>query len=105
VTPEQFLFETVDAPAEDADFDGDLDVDGADFLVWQRGRGITGTGTNMTGDADDDDDVDADDLAIWRDQFGEPAAAAIPEPATVALAAAALLATVARARCGRARRS
>jgi hypothetical protein len=34
----------------DADFDNDNDVDGADFLVWQRGLGATGA-SNGTGDA------------------------------------------------------
>jgi Concanavalin A-like lectin/glucanases superfamily len=83
LTPEQFLFLTVDTPAEDADFDNDGDVDGQDFLVWQRGIGASGT--NMTGDADGDGAVDGDDLAIWRDQFGNPAVAAIPEPAAAML--------------------
>ena len=35
--------EITDAPGEDdADFDGDGDVDGRDFLKWQRGFGLTG---------------------------------------------------------------
>jgi hypothetical protein len=88
LAPEQFLFLTEAAPEEDADFDNDGDVDGQDFLVWQRGIGAAGT--NMTGDADADNDVDGDDLAIWRGQFGNPAVAAIPEPATMLLAAAAM---------------
>jgi hypothetical protein len=79
LTPDQFLFLTNDAPADDADFDNDGDVDGNDFLVWQRGIG--GAGSNMTGDADGDGAVDGDDLAIWRDQFGTPEVLAIPEPA------------------------
>ena len=72
---------------EDADFDGDGDVDGADFLTWQRGFGV---GTDLsTGDANDDNVVDGDDLAIWKDQFGPAASLAavsqIPEPAGAAL--------------------
>lgn len=86
LTPEQFLFDTA-AVAEDGDFNNDNVVDGADFLIWQRGFGPTGT--NLTGDANDNGVVDGADLAIWKSQFGgAPAAAvaaAVPEPATLAL--------------------
>ena len=54
-------------------FDGD--VDGADFLVWQR-------------------DMNVGDLADWQTNFGTPAAvssaAAVPEPASASLLAIAL---------------
>jgi hypothetical protein len=100
LTPDQFLFLTADAPAEDADFDDDGDVDGQDFLIWQRGVGATGTGTNMTGDANNDTNVNGDDLAVWRGQFGNPAVAAIPEPATALLLAAAAIGVAASRRRG-----
>jgi hypothetical protein len=51
------------------DFDEDSKVDGADFLVWQRGLG-TPLATLTVGDADGDDDVDHDDLDVWKRQFG-----------------------------------
>jgi hypothetical protein len=92
LTPEQFLFETA-AVAEDGDFNNDNVVDGADFLIWQRGFGPTGT--NLTGDADGNGVVDGADLAIWKSQFGgAPAAAvaaAVPEPATLALGGLAVM--------------
>ena len=77
----------------DADFDGDGVVDGADFLTWQRGFGAATT--HRQGDANRSGAVDANDLAIWRSQFGGgvvAAASAIPEPSggLVAIAAAAL---------------
>jgi hypothetical protein len=57
------------------DFNGDHKVDGADFLVWQRGFGTT---------------YNAGDLATWKSHFGQTGAAAavaaVPEPATVCLA-------------------
>ena len=54
-----------------ADFDNDGDVDGRDFLVWQRGLGTTNA-QKADGDADNDTDVDGNDLAIWKLQFGQP---------------------------------
>ncbi len=61
----------VAAPAtESADFDDDGDVDGTDFLAWQRGFGINSGATQSDGDADSDFDVDAQDLGIWQTQFG-----------------------------------
>lgn len=85
LTPEQFLFVTAPA-ADDADFDGNDVVDGADFLIWQRGFGPSGSPT--TGDANGNGVVDAADLAIWKAQFGgAPNVAAVPEPTTIALGA------------------
>lgn len=56
-----------------ADFDADSDVDGADFLAWQRGLGSTGdAATRANGNADADADVDATDLAIWMQNFAGP---------------------------------
>jgi hypothetical protein len=53
------------------DFDSDGDVDGADFLVWQRDLG------------------DAPNLTLWEGNYGAPAAqaaaAAVPEPSTASL--------------------
>lgn len=76
------------APAENADFDDDGDVDGNDFLRWQRGYG---TGTTLgQGDANGDGVVNASDLTIWKSQFGGASTAAVgsvPEPATLTLVA------------------
>lgn len=77
------------AAASNADFDGNGIVDGADFLKWQRGLGLTGQTNNQNGDANGDGNVNADDLAIWKTKFGGPgataAAGAVPEPTSVAL--------------------
>jgi hypothetical protein len=64
-----------------ADFDGDGDRDGADFLVWQRGAGTVAGAARSHGDADLDGDVDAVDLSAWRMTFGaSPALISVPEP-------------------------
>jgi hypothetical protein len=62
------------------DFDSDQDVDGADFLKWQRNFGTPG--------------YDAASLATWKANFGATAAvsaaAAVPEPHAILLAAMAI---------------
>lgn len=83
------------ASADNADFNGDLVVNGADFLAWQRNFEITdGTAVVADGDANGDGNVTAADLGIWQSQFGTGAAvgsvAAVPEPTAVALALASL---------------
>jgi len=61
-------YEAQTAPS--ADFDSDNDVDGADFLAWQRGFGTTNA-TRAGGNSDDDTDADASDLAAWKVSFGQ----------------------------------
>jgi hypothetical protein len=88
-------------PNDNADFNGDLVVDGADFLIWQRGFGLSAQVDNSTGDADGDGNVNDADLAIWSTQFGTtitPAIGAVPEPATALLAAAGLICLAVRGR-------
>lgn len=78
------------AESQSADFDADGDVDGSDFLAWQRGLGVAG-GLEQ-GDANGDGMVDGLDLDAWKSQFGVAAASAsagsIPEPSALLLALA-----------------
>ena len=73
------------ASIDNADFDADFDVDGNDFLIWQRGLGAGSL--HSQGDADNSRFVDADDLVLWKSQFREASAPfqssalAVPEPA------------------------
>jgi hypothetical protein len=61
----------------DGDFDGDGDVDGRDFLLWQRGSSP--------------DPRSADDLAAWQANYGvgllASSSTAVPEPGCVVLSA------------------
>ena len=85
--PNQFLFSGA-GPINDADFDGDGDVEGDDFLRWQRNLGATGAAATLAnGNANGDGVIDAADLAIWRGQYGTAVAAlsAVPEPTTLAM--------------------
>ncbi|MEO2045224.1 MAG: hypothetical protein ABGX16_01455 [Pirellulales bacterium] len=79
-----------------ADFDENGNVDGRDFLAWQRGYGTLLGASHVDGDADGDTDVDREDLAFLQESFGSPAVsplafAAVPEPGTLILALLAIL--------------
>ena len=78
----------VQVAANSADFDGDGDIDGTDFLAWQRGFG-TLNANKPDGDADNDTVVDGVDLGIWESQFGlsAPVAAATASLASEPIAA------------------
>ena len=69
----------------DADFDGD--VDGSDFLAWQRGFGTAWPdGTASQGDANHDLSVNGADLSVWQNAYGtglQPLVAAAVAPETV----------------------
>lgn len=89
-------------PEPDADFDMDNDIDGSDFLIWQRGVGISSGATLGQGDANSNGIIDSEDLSIWEQQFDSTpssasnllagvATAIIPEPATLTLATLAML--------------
>lgn len=62
-------FEVQVVPSDSADFDSDDDVDGRDFLLWQRGFGKPNA-SKADGDADNDMDVDGNDLSVWQGQYG-----------------------------------
>ncbi len=86
----------------DADFDQDGDIDGSDFLAWQRGFG---SGMTLAqGDANGDGQVDDLDLAAWQSQFGVAASialqatTAVPEPSSMMLVMGFLLALPASSR-------
>ena len=64
---------TPDPSDLEADFDEDVDVDGADFLTWQRGNGTTSGASLADGDANGDEAVNGIDLGIWQPEFGNAA--------------------------------
>ncbi len=99
------------APDFNADFDRDLDVDGADFLAWQRNLG-TASALQIQGDADRDHVVAAGDLAAWKNELGlslesfagatsGAGIAAVAEPKCCVLAMPSALLAIAMARLGR----
>jgi hypothetical protein len=67
-------------PGQPGDFDEDGDVDGADFLKWQRGESPNA--------------LSPGDLQDWQNNYGGAplaAVAAIPEPSSIVLSACALI--------------
>jgi hypothetical protein len=88
----------VEPPVDNADFDGDGDIDGRDFLTWQRGYGV-GVASLADGDANGDEFVDGLDLGIWQTQYGTTpslATTAVPEPTSMVLMLAGLLSLACR---------
>lgn len=83
------IFSNVAVTSPHADFNSDGAVDGGDFLAWQRGYGIQApNAAKASGDADNDLDVDADDLTIWKGQFGTAGAVATAALLSESIAAA-----------------
>jgi alpha-amylase len=74
------------------DFDLDGDVDGRDFLTWQRNVGLVSGVRYDRGDADLNGVINGDDLTIWQAAYGNPGltastavSVAVPEPHSVTL--------------------
>lgn len=74
-------------PGLAGDFDGDGDVDGADFVAWQTNFPTASGATQAMGDADGDGDVDGADFATWQGQFptAPSPTLSVPEPAELYL--------------------
>jgi hypothetical protein len=68
--------------ATPGDFNGDGNVNGVDFSLWQNSFPTTSGGTLSTGDADGDGDVDGADFIVWQTHYPTGTqTAAVPEPA------------------------
>jgi hypothetical protein len=80
----QFNVSAIGGGLTPGDFDGMNGVNGDDLLKWQADFGNEGS------DADGDDDSDGNDFLIWQRNLGLPSTTAVPEPAGVGTALAAL---------------
>ncbi|MDZ4658128.1 MAG: hypothetical protein SH868_11175 [Bythopirellula sp.] len=94
---EQYAGAFTIAPQLPGDYDFDGDVDGNDFLKWQRAYGTS----DSMADGDDSGTVGPEDLVIWQDHYGETApltaaSVAVPEPGSLLLTVFGLLAAFVR---------
>jgi predicted outer membrane repeat protein len=83
-------YESNFAPALPADFDGDNDTDGSDFLTWQRNVGATNA-TKAQGDANGSGTVNGQDLTVWRSTFGPGGGAVVAAGASSVTSSSAAL--------------
>jgi hypothetical protein len=59
------------------DYDRDSDVDGHDFLLWQRQLGSAASPGGSGADGNGNGQVDASDLAVWRGNYGASGSPAV----------------------------
>jgi hypothetical protein len=87
-------FGTIPTPGggDAGDYDDDGDVDGSDFLHWQRTLGSAASPPGSGADGNNNGTIDAGDLSVWRTNFGSAAVAAdnsavvaIPEPCSLTI--------------------
>jgi hypothetical protein len=91
-------------PPHAGDFDGDGDVDGADFVAWQTNFPTATGATLAQGDADGDGDVDGADFVVWQTNFPftpSPGTSPVPEPHAIGLLVAGVVLFGARRFFGR----
>lgn len=105
---DQFQFTLIDnvrvssivVPVNNADFNGDLEINAADYVLWREHNPTASGATKLMGDSDGDGDVDDTDYNNWKGTFGNTippgsgsalASAVVPEPTSLGLALLALL--------------
>jgi hypothetical protein len=104
------------APAISGDYNGNGQVDAADYVVWRKNNGLMGGATREQGDGTGDGNVTVEDYNLWRSNFGigsgtgaffEPGAAisAVPEPSSLMLSLVTAVAVIAAFFCRRIRRA
>jgi hypothetical protein len=57
-------------PPSQGDYDNDGDIDGRDFLFWQRSFGTAAVPAGSGADGDGSGTIDAGDLEIWQNNYG-----------------------------------
>jgi hypothetical protein len=103
------------APAIAGDYNGNGQVDAADYVVWRNNNGLMGGATPEQGDGTGDGNVTLEDYNLWRSNFGigagtgafvhsGAAVQAVPEPQSLVLSLFAAVAVLGAFFCRRFRR-
>jgi len=98
-----FSYDRAEPPSSSptGDYNGDLVVNAADYTVWRNTLGTMATPAGSGADGIADGTIDGADYTFWKQHFGDVVtagagasgfAAAVPEPATVSLMLAGILA-------------
>jgi PEP-CTERM motif-containing protein len=93
------------APGLPGDYNGNGEVDAADYVIWRKNNGLMGGATAEQGDGTGDGNVTVDDYNFWRTNFGNGAGAgtlvgtnaplqAVPEPSSLLVSALGAIAIV-----------
>lgn len=97
--PNQLILSAFQLVPVSGDYNQNGVVDAADYVVWRKSLGLTGTG--LAADGDGNGEVNAADYDFWKAHFGQTTASAmgaaimtvtsaIPEPSSIALLCAAV---------------
>jgi hypothetical protein len=88
------------------DYNGNGTVDGADYVIWRKNKGITSGGTVSQGDGTGDGAVNDADYDYWRARFGNNSGSgfgttlSVPEPSSAVALLTLLFALIWRASAG-----
>jgi hypothetical protein len=77
-------FSIVTATGLTGDYNGNDEVDAADYTVWRNTLGQIGMG--LAADGNENNEIDAEDYDLWKANFGETTGGngtEVPEPATI----------------------
>jgi hypothetical protein len=97
-----FAFEFVPPPIP-GDYNGNNDVDAADYVVWRDSLGST---NRLAADGNNSGAIDQNDYEVWKANFGRGAigaagqVSAVPEPGSVYIACIVAMLSVLLPRCG-----
>jgi hypothetical protein len=91
--PAASVFEQFIDPLLTGDYNGDGNVDAADYVVWRKSLGETGS--DLPADGNNNEEIDAPDYDAWRTNFGRTVASTSFAPAVVPEPAPAVLLTIA----------
>jgi hypothetical protein len=85
----------ISPPQLTGDYNGDGSVNAADYVVWRKTLGQSGT--DLPADGNGDEQITDEDYTVWRENFGASGSsmgagsASVPEPGSMALVVAAII--------------